>query len=78
MVAPMLNAGDLDRRLLTLGFVSLLGCCLPAQTQDDAKGIAFFEAKIRPVLADRCYSCHSLKAEKIKGERAYASKGTPS
>jgi len=29
---------------------------------------AFFEAKIRPVLADKCYSCHSAEAEKIKGE----------
>src|SRR5688572_4125007 len=27
----------------------------------------FFEKKIRPVLADRCYSCHSLKSEKLKG-----------
>ncbi|MFO1482189.1 MAG: PSD1 and planctomycete cytochrome C domain-containing protein [Verrucomicrobiaceae bacterium] len=29
---------------------------------------AFFEAKIRPVLADKCYSCHSAQAEKVKGE----------
>ena len=29
--------------------------------------IAFFESKIRSVLADRCYECHSAKAEKIKG-----------
>jgi hypothetical protein len=28
--------------------------------------IAFFENKIRPVLAERCYECHSAKAEKIK------------
>src|SRR6266545_1743064 len=31
-----------------------------AQTQ-------FFESKIRPVLADNCYKCHSQQAEKIKG-----------
>jgi hypothetical protein len=29
--------------------------------------IAFFEAKIRPVLADNCYECHSAGAKKIKG-----------
>ena len=29
--------------------------------------IAFFESKIRPVLAERCYECHSAKAEKVKG-----------
>ena len=27
----------------------------------------FFENKIRPVLADNCYKCHSTFAEKIKG-----------
>jgi len=27
----------------------------------------FFENKIRPILADRCYKCHSTLAEKIKG-----------
>ncbi len=27
----------------------------------------FFEKKIRPVLADHCYKCHSAGAEKLKG-----------
>ena len=27
----------------------------------------FFEKKIRPVLADKCYKCHSEKTEKVKG-----------
>ena len=27
----------------------------------------FFENKIRPILADRCYKCHSTFAERIKG-----------
>ncbi len=27
----------------------------------------FFENKIRPVLADHCYKCHSTYAEKVKG-----------
>jgi cytochrome c553 len=29
--------------------------------------LAFFESKIRPLLAEHCYSCHSAKAEKLKG-----------
>ena len=31
------------------------------------EGLAFFEKKIRPVLADKCYKCHSADAEKVKG-----------
>ena len=30
-------------------------------------GLEFFETKIRPVLAESCYSCHSAKSEKLKG-----------
>ena len=29
--------------------------------------VAFFEAKIRPVLIESCYECHSATAKKIKG-----------
>jgi hypothetical protein len=35
-----------------------------AQTTD----VEFFEAKIRPVLAERCYSCHNSKMAAPKGE----------
>ncbi len=34
---------------------------------DDAARIAFFEQKIRPVLVEHCYECHSAKSEKLKG-----------
>ncbi|HLY12529.1 MAG TPA: c-type cytochrome domain-containing protein, partial [Planctomycetota bacterium] len=34
----------------------------------DRDGVEFFEKKIRPVLVDRCYSCHSAEAKKLKGE----------
>jgi len=33
-----------------------------AQSDD----IEFFETKIRPLLAERCYACHSAKAEKLQ------------
>jgi hypothetical protein len=32
-----------------------------------AAGNEFFESKIRPVLVERCYSCHSAESEKLKG-----------
>ncbi len=33
----------------------------------DPAGMAFFEQKIRPVLVEHCYSCHSGEAKKLKG-----------
>lgn len=32
-----------------------------------AKGVELFESKIRPVLTQRCYSCHSAQAKEVKG-----------
>lgn len=37
-----------------------------AQAIDPAQ-LEFFEKKIRPVLVESCYSCHSATAEKVKG-----------
>jgi hypothetical protein len=39
-----------------------------ADTGFTPEQIQFFEAKIRPVLADKCHSCHSHKAKKLKGK----------
>src|SRR5262245_10747283 len=35
-----------------------------AQSPD---GFDFFEKRIRPVLVERCYKCHSAQAEKLEG-----------
>jgi hypothetical protein len=40
---------------------------MAAFAADDAAGVAFFESKIRPVLIERCYVCHSSQAKKIRG-----------
>jgi hypothetical protein len=37
------------------------------QAQEATKDLEFFEKKIRPILTDRCFSCHSARAEKLKG-----------
>jgi cytochrome c553 len=39
----------------------------PAAQPISAGDLQFFEARIRPILADRCYKCHSRLADKIKG-----------
>src|SRR5712691_2363577 len=31
-------------------------------------GIEFLEKNIRPILAERCYECHSANSKKIKGK----------
>jgi hypothetical protein len=63
-----------DQRLshdeYTLGFLALNDRPKPASSpepQDSAQQVAFFETKIRPVLVEKCYQCHSADAEKIKG-----------
>lgn len=38
---------------------------------DQARGEKFFEGKVRPILVRRCYQCHSLQANKVKGELAF-------
>ncbi len=39
----------------------------PAWATDDKEGLDFFEQKIRPVLVERCYECHSAQAKKVEG-----------
>ncbi len=36
-------------------------------TKPTAEEIEFFEKSIRPILVDKCYSCHSAEAKKLKG-----------
>jgi cytochrome c553 len=51
-----------------LRFLPLLATLLaaaPPAAGDDAQG-QFFEAKVRPVLAEQCYSCHAASAKKLK------------
>jgi hypothetical protein len=33
----------------------------------DPEGLELFERRIRPVLVEQCYSCHSAEAKKLKG-----------
>ncbi len=46
-----------------------LACLLPLRlcAASAPDGLAFFESRIRPLLAEHCYECHSAKAGKLKG-----------
>jgi mono/diheme cytochrome c family protein len=61
--------------------LSLVWAGAPARADGiKAEQIEFFEKKIRPILVQHCYGCHSTKAKKLKGElrldsRAAALKG---
>src|SRR5436190_376397 len=45
----------------------VLAASAASQEEPDRERLDFFEKRIRPVLIDRCYSCHSATAEKVKG-----------
>ena len=43
------------------------GSASHADERATAEGVAYFEKHIRPLLANRCYSCHSSRAKKREG-----------
>jgi cytochrome c553 len=53
--------------LLAAAGPALAAIDAPADAKLTPQQVDFFEKKIRPVLAEKCYSCHSEKADKIKG-----------
>jgi cytochrome c553 len=63
------------RALFTLpSLVTLVACCLPVvvrgqeeQAQLSTEQVQFFEAKIRPVLIEHCYRCHSVDGQSVRG-----------
>src|ERR1043166_736790 len=61
------GTGELWRVRPLGAFISalvMLGLCAAVRADE----FEFFEKKIRPVLIERCYPCHSVAAEKLKGE----------
>src|SRR5215510_14768753 len=48
---------------------AILGTQAPAlAAPGERESIDFFEKKIRPVLVENCYKCHSVESKKRKGE----------
>jgi hypothetical protein len=53
-------------QLFTFAGVSLV--MWPATADDpDPEKLDFFESRIRPVLVEHCYACHSSSAKEVKG-----------
>ena len=61
------------RTRLLISFLALLAMPLPAWSQragpDSPALVEFFEKKIRPLLADNCYNCHSANTNSHGGLR---------
>src|SRR5690348_8681537 len=47
-------------------YAACLGFMLAVPCRAHAQGTEYFEKKIRPVLTEHCYKCHSTEAEKAK------------
>ncbi|NBV52125.1 MAG: DUF1553 domain-containing protein [Verrucomicrobia bacterium] len=55
------------KAILRFSYALALLASLRVIAADDPASVAFFEQKIRPVLVEQCYECHSAKAKKLKG-----------
>jgi mono/diheme cytochrome c family protein len=53
------------RRWCLVPAVLLCATCAAAGGADEA-GVQFFESRVRPLLAEHCYRCHSADAEEVK------------
>ncbi len=63
---PATRAAVLALALCALA-VRLPGAVATSGQAISAEDLLFFESRIRPVLVDHCYKCHSHDADKIKG-----------
>jgi hypothetical protein len=58
----------MTRTVFLTATVALTLLIAPARAANpDPKEVEFFEKKIRPVLVEQCYRCHSAEAKKVKG-----------
>jgi len=57
---------NLHRLMGVMALVPIIAAPLRAE-EPDGPGAEFFEKKVRPILAEHCWSCHSANAVKLKG-----------
>ncbi len=57
----------LSLALLPRWFALALVAVVPDGTATKPEAVAYFESKVRPILVERCYQCHSAGAEKLRG-----------
>ncbi len=51
-----------------LALLLILAPGIPSALAQSSPDLDFFEKKIRPVLTDHCFECHSAQAKKLKGD----------
>ncbi|QJX00712.1 PSD1 and planctomycete cytochrome C domain-containing protein [Frigoriglobus tundricola] len=61
-----MHSDHIPTRRPWLATALLLAIAFPSGARAD-EGTDFFEKKVRPVLVEHCYSCHSVGAKKSKG-----------
>ena len=59
-------SGLATRFSVCMALLLWLASNLDAAEKPDHRGLEFFENRIRPVLIDKCYRCHSVGAKKLK------------
>jgi hypothetical protein len=52
---------------LLVSLTLVLPLCPARTAEPDARAIDFFERRIRPVLVEKCYGCHSVQSGKQRG-----------
>tara|TARA_B100001079_G_scaffold137629_1_gene117953 strand:+ start:221 stop:574 length:354 start_codon:yes stop_codon:yes gene_type:complete len=55
-------------RVITVVILGLASWGMAQENPLTRAQVDFFEKKIRPMLVQNCYKCHSAKSEKLKGE----------
>ncbi len=55
------------RALLLAGLLMGPLVCFAESPSQDAERLAFFERKVRPLLSEHCFECHSSKAKTVHG-----------
>ena len=52
----------------SFAFLAVLNVSLSISASDlDSESLEYFESKIRPLLVENCYKCHSVDSDRIKG-----------
>jgi hypothetical protein len=64
-----------DFRLLATLALALFACAAGAEPGGDAAKVDYFEKKVRPVLVNQCYGCHSAETKPAGGLRVDDRKG---
>lgn len=72
----MMRSRGPNLRAITLLFVWVLCRCLVSATAAETDDLDFFERKVRPVLVEHCYECHSADAKSLKGGLRVDSRAT--